>query len=125
MSPYPTPQMHAAQKRSMYPNMSQQHGPNHQSGVSGGPMQQYPHNIAANGVPVPMQQNYGRAGPMGPASTGVGAGAYGRQAPGMMQQQRQNTPPYQNIAGHQQPQQQQQQPFYGAGYQNVQGYILL
>lgn len=102
MSPYPTPQMHAAQKRAMYPSMG--HAQNPQS-VPGGPMQ-YPHN-QSNGVPVPMQQNYGRAGPIS---------GYGRSAPGMMAQQRQNTPPYQNAAAH-------NQQFYGGGggYQNVQG----
>ena len=101
MSPYPTPQMHAAQKRAaMYPMGS--HAVQNPQTVPGGPMQ-YPHN-QTNGVPVPMQQSYGRTGPMN---------AYGRSA-GMMPQQRQNTPPYNNTGGH-------NQQFYGAGYQNVQG----
>lgn len=103
MSPYPTPQMHAAQKRAMYP---MGHAQNPQN-VPGGPMQ-YPHN-QTNGVPVPMQQGYGRPGPMS---------AYGRGA-NMMPQQRQNTPPYNQAAAAAHGQQ-----FYGgAGYQNLQGYV--
>ncbi|XP_037042987.1 zinc finger MIZ domain-containing protein 1 isoform X2 [Bradysia coprophila] len=100
MSPYPTPQMHAAQKRAMYPIGHAQNPQN----VPGGAMQ-YPHN-QTNGVPVPIQQGYGRSGPMN---------AYGRGGAGMMQQQRQNTPPYNNSAHN--------PSFYpGGGYQNVQGF---
>lgn len=102
MSPYPTPQMHAAQKRAMYPIGHAQNPQN----VPGGPMQ-YPHN-QTNGVPVPIQQGYGRSGPMN---------AYGRGGAGMMQQQRQNTPPYNNSAHN--------PSFYPGGYQNVQGYAKI
>lgn len=113
MSPYPSPQMHAAQKRAMYPQ-----------NVPGGPMQ-YPHN-QTNGVPVPMQQGYGRPAPM-PYGRGAAAAAAAAAA-GMMPQQRpQNQPPFNQVPHGQQ--------FYGgsgpnvgggpgavgAGYQNVQG----
>lgn len=133
MSPYPSPQMHVAQKRAMYPAMG--HGGGGVGGVGGmgpgppnpqsvplggggggggiGPMQ-YSHHNQTNGVPVPMQQNYGRGGPIS------GYGRVPAAGPGMMPQQRQNTPPYQQTVagpgGH--PGQSQ---FYGSGYQNVQG----
>lgn len=101
MSPYPNPQLHVAQKRTLY-GMSGNQGP------SNGPaMSQFPQH--QGGVPVPVQtQPYVRPGqnPMNP---------YGRNGPAMMPQQRQNTPPYNNSA----------QQYYGnaaAGYQNMQGF---
>ncbi|CAD7081686.1 unnamed protein product [Hermetia illucens] len=104
VSPYPNPQMHAAQKRGMYPmNQNAQN-------VPPGPMQ-FPHH-QANGVPVPMQPGYNRSGPVNP---------YGRTGPHMMPQQRQSTPPYTGTNHGQQ--------FYGnaavgtpTGYQNVPGF---
>lgn len=102
MSPYPTPQMHAAQKRTMYGMGGSQGPPN------GPAMSQFPQH--QGGVPVPIQNpTYGRPGqnPMNP---------YGRNGPAMMPQQRQNTPPYNNNAAQQ---------YYGnagAGYQNMQGF---
>lgn len=102
MSPYPNPQLHAAQKRSLYGMAGNQGPPNVPA------MSQFPQH--QGGVPVPMQnQPYGRPGqnPMNP---------YGRNGPAMMPQQRQNTPPYNNSA----------QNYYGnagaAGYQNMQGF---
>jgi zinc finger MIZ domain-containing protein len=103
MSPYPNPQMHVAQKRSMY-GMSGSQGP-----PNGPAMSQFPQH--QGGVPVPIQnQPYVRQGqnPMNP---------YGRNGPAMMPQQRQNTPPYNNSAAQQ---------YYGnaaaGGYQNMQGF---
>jgi zinc finger MIZ domain-containing protein len=102
MSPYPNPQLHVAQKRSMY-GMSGSQGP-----PNGPAMSQFPQH--QGGVPVPIQnQPYVRQGqnPMNP---------YGRNGPAMMPQQRQNTPPYNNSAAQQ---------YYGnaaAGYQNMQGF---
>lgn len=72
IAPYPNPQMHAVQKRGMYPA----------SNVSNGPIQYSQHQ--GSGVAIPPQQMYGRQPQMG---------AYTR-TPGMMPQQRQNTPPY-------------------------------
>lgn len=101
MSPYPNPQLHVAQKRTLY-GMSGNQGP------SNGPaMSQFPQH--QGGVPVPIQnQPYVRPGqnPMNP---------YGRNGPAMMPQQRQNTPPYNNSG----------QQYYGnagAAYQNMQGF---
>lgn len=133
MSPYPNPaQMHAAQKRGMYPMGHAQQNQN----VPGGQM--YPHN-QSNFVPIPMHQGYGGrpgmnsygrgaavgAGGMGAAAGGNSAG--GAAGPGMMPQhpQRQMGPQYNaNPAGH-------QGQFYPGpghntgmntpGYQNVQG----
>lgn len=102
MAPYPNPQLHVAQKRSMY-GMSGNQGP-----PNGPAMSQFPQH--QGGVPVPIQnQPYVRQGqnPMNP---------YGRNGPAMMPQQRQNTPPYNNSAAQQ---------YYGnaaAGYQNMQGF---
>ena len=101
MTPYPNPQMHAAQKRTMYGMGGNQGPPN------GPAMSQFPQH--QGGVPVPIQnQPYVRQGqnPMNP---------YGRNGPAMMPQQRQNTPPYNNSAAQQ---------YYGnaAGYQNMQGF---
>jgi zinc finger MIZ domain-containing protein len=101
MTPYPNPQMHAAQKRSMYGMAGNQGPPNVPA------MSQFPQH--QGGVPVPIQnQPYVRQGqnPMNP---------YGRNGPAMMPQQRQNTPPYNNSAAQQ---------YYGnaAGYQNMQGF---
>lgn len=115
MSPYPNPsQMHAAQKRGMYPMGHAQPNQN----VPGGQM--YPHN-QSNFVPIPMHQGYGRPG----------MNAYGRGPAGMMPHggqhpQRQMGPQYNATpAGH-------QAQFYPgpghstgmntSGYQNVQGY---
>lgn len=100
MSPYPNPQLHAAQKRNMY-GMSQSQGPN-------GPIQFPSHQ---GGVPIPMQgQPYGRPtqGPINP---------YGRN-PAIMPTQRQNTPPYNNSAAS------HSQQYYGnaPGYQQIQGF---
>jgi zinc finger MIZ domain-containing protein len=101
MSPYPNPQLHTAQKRSMYGISGNQGPPN------GPAMSQFPQH--QGGVPVPMQNpTYGRPGqnPINP---------YGRNGPAMMPQQRQNTPPYNAAA----------QQYYGnagAGYQNMQGF---
>lgn len=101
MSPYPAPQLHTAQKRSMY-GMGGSQGPPNVPAMSQFPQHQ-------GGVPVPIQnQVYGRPGqnPMNP---------YGRNGPAMMPQQRQNTPPYNNSS----------QQYYGnagAGYQNMQGF---
>ena len=101
MSPYPNPQLHAAQKRTLYGMGGNQGPPN------GPAMSQFPQH--QGGVPVPMQnQPYGRPGqnPMNP---------YSRPNPAMIPQQRQNTPPYNNSA----------QNYYGngaAGYQNMQGF---
>lgn len=101
MSPYPNPQLHTAQKRTLY-GMAGNPGP-----PNGPAMSQFPQH--QGGVPVPMQnQPYGRPGqnPINP---------YGRNGPAMMPQQRQNTPPYNNSA----------QNYYGnggAGYQNMQGF---
>ena len=106
MSPYPNPQLHAAQKRSMYGMGQGQGGP-----PNGPAMSQFPQN--QGGVPVPMQgQPYGRPGqgPMNPYG-------HARGGPAMMPQQRQNTPPY-NSSQH-------GQQYYGnaaAGYQNLQGF---
>ena len=79
MAPYPSPQMHAAQKRGgggMYPmNPNGQNVPQQQVGMPYGQQQMHPQ--AGNGVPVPMQAAggaYGRPGPMG---------AYGRMTGGM------------------------------------------
>lgn len=102
MSPYPNPQLHTAQKRTMYGMSGNQGGP-----PNGPPMNQFPQH--QGGVPIPLQnQPYGRPGqnPMNP---------YARAAPTMMPQQRQNTPPYNNSA----------QQYYGnsgAGYQNMQNF---
>ena len=103
MSPYPNPQMHVAQKRSMYGSMSQ----GGQGIPPGGPASHGfpPHQ--STGVPLPMQaQGYGRHGPV-PMTYGRG--------PAAMMQQRQNTPPYAGGATH-------GQQYYGSGYQNMQGY---
>lgn len=102
MSPYPNPQLHAAQKRNLYGMSGSQVPPNVPA------MSQFPPH--QGGVPVPMQnQPYVRSGqnPMNP---------YARNGPAMMPQQRQNTPPYSNTAAQQ---------YYGnagAGYQNMQGF---
>lgn len=82
MSPYPTSQMHAAQKRGMYP-MGHHHQMPPNQGVPGAGVM-YPHN-QQNYVPVPqMHQSYMRPGPMN---------SYGRG--GMMaQQQRPMAPQY-------------------------------
>jgi zinc finger MIZ domain-containing protein len=102
MSPYPNPQLHAVQKRTMYGMGGNQGGPPNVP-----QMNQFPQH--QGGVPIPLQnQPYGRPGqnPMNP---------YGRAAPTMMPQQRQNTPPYNNSA----------QQYYGnsgAGYQNMQSF---
>lgn len=134
MSPYPSPQMHAAQKRAMYPTLghggaSGGMGPsqNLQSvplgagggGGGGGGAMPYSHHIQTNGVPVPMQQSYGRAGPISGYGRGPAGGPTG--GPGMMQQQRQNTPPYPQTAGGTGVGHPGQPQFYGGGYQNVQG----
>lgn len=102
MSPYPSPQLHVAQKRNMYGIGGSQGPPNVPA------MSQFPQH--QGGVPVPIQnQSYARPGqnPMNP---------YGRNGPAMMPQQRQNTPPYNNSG----------QQYYGnagaAGYQNMQGF---
>lgn len=102
MSPYPTPQMHSAQKRGMYQMPQQQNVPPQA-------MQQYSQHQNGAGVPVPVpQQNYGRPGPNG----------YSR-GPGMMPHQRQNTPPYAANS-----QQHNQQQFYNGAYQSAQGYVF-
>lgn len=112
MSPYPTAQMHAAQKRGMYP---MGHHMQPAQNIPMGPM--YP-NSQQNFVPVQQQmhQGYNRPG-------GVQMNAYGR-VPGMMPQQRQMAPQY-NM-----PQVANQSQYYGSGqnpnlntpaYQNVQG----
>lgn len=72
MAPYPTPQMHASQKRGMYPGTN----------VPNGPMQYSQHQ--SSGVAIPPQTMYGRQPSMGNYT----------RTPGMMPQQRQNTPPY-------------------------------
>lgn len=135
MSPYPSAQMHAAQKRAaMYSSMTNPAMSQNQHNVPGGAMQ-FPHN-QTNGVPVPMQPG----GYTGRTSNGPING-YGRTAGHsqqlMSQQQRQMNPGYNNsmsqgqhqmpIASHSQPQQSQpqQQQFYGnAGYQNMPGYVF-
>lgn len=100
MAPYPNPQMHVAQKRTMY-------GMGQGSAVPPTGPVQFPQHQQV-GVPVPMQgQAYGRSGPQTVNSS------YGRVA-GMIPQQRQNTPPYAGTAHGQQ--------FYGNGYQNMQGF---
>jgi len=111
MAPYPNPQMHATQKRSMY-GMG-----NSQVQQSNGPaaINQFPQHqgsaTSGGGVPVPLQnQVYGRPGGQNPMNP------YARNGPNMMPQQRQNTPPYNNAAAQQ---------YYnnaGAGYQNMQGF---
>lgn len=79
MSPYPTSQMHAAQKRGMYPMGHHHQMPPSQNVPGAGVM--YPHN-QQNYVPVPqMHQNYMRPGPMN---------NYGRG--NMMAQQQQQRP---------------------------------
>lgn len=101
MSPYPNPQLHVAQKRSLY-GMAVNQGPPNVPAMSQFPQHQ-------GGVPLPMQnQAYGRPGqnPMNPFS---------RNSSAMMPQHRQNTPPYNNSA----------QNYYGSasiGYQSIQGF---
>jgi zinc finger MIZ domain-containing protein len=101
MSPYPNPQLHAAQKRNMY-SMSGNQGP-----PNGLQANQFPQN--QSGVPIPLQnQPYGRPG----QNT---INPFARASSTMMTQQRQNTPPYNNSA----------QQYYGnssAGYQNMQSF---
>lgn len=95
MSPYPNPQLHAAQKRSMY--------------GAQGPPASFPPQHQSTGVSVPIQsQPYGRPPVQAPINP------YGRGGPAMMPQQRQSTPPYNNAG----------QQYYGnaAGYQNMPGF---
>ncbi|KAM7358309.1 zinc finger MIZ domain-containing protein tonalli isoform 2-T4 [Cochliomyia hominivorax] len=98
MTPYPNPQMHAAQKRGgMYP-MNSQNVPQQQgSSMPYGAGQMHPQQN--NGVPLPMQAGYGRAGPMtaygrpgncgsisgmGPGGMGPGGMGPGGMGPGGM-----------------------------------------
>lgn len=104
MTPYPTPQIHTAQKRAaMYGMSSGNQAPPPPPAIN-----QFPHQGGV--VPLPIQNHqYGR-----PSQNAMNM--YNRSAPPMMPAQRQNTPPYNNTASQQ---------YYGnasaaSGYQNIQ-----
>lgn len=96
MTPYPTSQMHAAQKRGMYPMGGHHHQmPPAQNVPNSGVM--YPHNQQNYGPVPPMHQNYMRSGPMSNYGRNAGANGAGNaaaQSAMMSQQQRPIGPQY-------------------------------